>query len=165
MTSTSSSASSSPVRLARIPDGSAYRSYFAADELMFQVPQPDSRLPNKAEVLAMLLTSRTGGSRPAAISADSLARHCLYQRRFGDHSIVVITSPAGANRVYEAGAVRFTRLDDDETVRDAEGRDWKAGEETLVPQAAAPRAFRRVAARRAFWFGWHAQFPQTELVR
>jgi len=23
----------------------------------------------------------------------------------------------------------------------------------------------RVPARRAFWFGWHAQFPDTELIR
>jgi hypothetical protein len=146
-------------------EGAAYRTYFATDELMFQVPQPDTRLRNKAEVLVMLLTGRSGGSLPVAIAADFLARNRIYQRRFGEHSVLVITSPDGANRVYEAGTVRFTRLVDDETVRDSEGRDWRMSEETLILQAAAPRTFRRIAARRAFWFGWHAQFPRTELVR
>jgi hypothetical protein len=146
-------------------EGAAYRNYFATDELMFQVPQPDTRLKNKAEVLAMLLTSRNGGSLPVAISADFLARNRLYQRQFADHSIVVVTSRDGANRAYVAGAVRFVRLIDDHTVRDSEGRDWVIGEEALTRPGPAPRSLRRVAARRAFWFGWHAQFPRTELVR
>jgi hypothetical protein len=146
-------------------EGAAYRSYFGNDELMFQVPQPDTRLSNKAEVLVMLLTSRNGGSHPVAIAADFLTRNRVYHGRFREHSIVVVTSPDGANRVYEAGTVRFVRLVDESRVRDANGRDWRIGEESLVLEAAAPRSLRRIAARRAFWFGWHAQFPHTELVR
>jgi hypothetical protein len=146
-------------------EGAAYRSYFATDELMFQVPQPDTRLKNKAEVLALLLTSRNGVSLPVAISVDVLTRRRLFQQRFAEHSLVIVTSRDGANRVYEAGTVRFVRLIDDGTLRDSEGRDWVAGEELLVLRGAGSRAFRRVAARRSFWFGWHAQFPHTELVR
>jgi hypothetical protein len=146
-------------------EGAAYRSYFRTDELMFQVPQPDTRLKNKAEVLAMLLTSRSGVSLPVAISADFLIRHRLFQQRFAEHSVVIATSRDGANRVYEAGSVRFVRLIDDTTLRDNEGRDWVADEERLVLRGPGSRSFRRIAARRAFWFGWHAQFPKTALIR
>jgi hypothetical protein len=146
-------------------EGAAYRGYFGTDELMFDVPHPDARLKNKAEVLAVLLTGRNGVSLPVAISADFLKRHRLFQRRFGDHSIVITTSEDGANRVYEAGSVRFVRLIDDTTLRDSDGREWVADEEKLALRGPGSRSFRRVAARRAFWFGWHAQFPRTELVR
>jgi hypothetical protein len=145
-------------------EGAAYRDYFATDRLMFQVPTTDDRLPNKAEVLAMLLTGRDGGKRPVAIAADFLTKMPLYQARFGEHAVVVVTSRDGANRVYDAGAVRFARLVGADRVRDAEGREWRLTEEALVLDASPTRRLRRISARRAYWFGWHAQFPQTDLV-
>jgi hypothetical protein len=145
-------------------EGAAYRDYFASDDLMFQVPQTDARLGNKAEVLAMLLTARDGSRRAVAIAADYLQRNRLYQGRFGDHSIVVLTSPDGANRVFDAGAVRFVSRVGDDRVRDADGLTWRADEEALVFEPRPTRMLRRLPARRAFWFGWYAQFPQTELV-
>jgi hypothetical protein len=145
-------------------EGVAYRDYFATDELMFQVPQTDNRLRNKAEVLVMLLTARDGRKRPVAMAVEFLARNRLYQRRFEDHSVVVLTSRDGANRVYEAGPVQFLRRLDEDRVRDADGNDWRAEEETLVLESRPTRRLSRLPARRAFWFGWYAQFPQTELV-
>ena len=44
-------------------------------------------------------------------------------------------------------------------------RQWKVTEEALVPVAGAGPALPRVAAFRAFWFGWYAQFPDTILVK
>jgi hypothetical protein len=146
-------------------EGAAYRSYFAHDDLMFGVPRPDTRLRNKDEVVAMLLTGRTGAVRPVAIAADLLRRNRVYQRQFGEHAIVVLTSRDGANRVYEAGTVRFTRLVAEDRVRDADGGEWRVDEDVLVREVPSRRTLGRVAARRAFWFGWHAQFPETELVK
>jgi len=152
-------------------EGAAYRDYFATDRLMFEVPRTDQRLPNKAEILALLLPPAGGaspGERQAlAVSIRLLEREPVRRLAFGGHDLVVITSPGGANRVYDAGGIEFTRLLPDGKVADAMGGAWRVTEEALVPPAgsgaAAPRP--RIPAWRAFWFGWHAQFPETELVQ
>jgi hypothetical protein len=54
---------------------------------------------------------------------------------FAGHHLVVITRPGAGNRVYASDGVRFAL-------------ELDAGEVRLP----------RVAARRAFWFGWYAQF-------
>jgi hypothetical protein len=69
-------------------------------------------------------------------------------------------SPDGANRVYHTSGQRFERRLDDFRVADAKGRVWRVTEDALV---AVTDAGARLPANRAFWFGWFAQFPQTEL--
>ena len=100
-----------------------------------------------------------------AISADFLMKNRLYQTTFAGRNLVVVTSRAGANRVYEAPAgLRFAKLRENGRIEDATGRAWEAIEERLVAgdgSAPAPR----LAARRAFWLGWHAQFTDTELIK
>jgi len=149
-------------------EGAAYRGYFATDRLMFDIPAEDNRLKNKAEVLTLLLSPQGGDSaalKTLAISADFLMKNRLYQTAFAGRNLVVVTSRTGANRVYDAPAgLRFAKLRENDNVEDATGRAWEATEEALVPgdgSAPAPR----LAARRAFWFGWHAQFPDTELIK
>ena len=78
---------------------------------------------------------------------------------------LVVTSRAGANRVFEAGDERFVRPVDPNMVVDTAGREWRVTEEALV-LADDPRVARlRVPAQRAFWFGWRAQFPDTLLIK
>ena len=77
---------------------------------------------------------------------------------------MVVTSEQGANRVYDAGDVRFARLLDDGRVADETGRAWQVTEAALVPDGDPGVQRARVPAQRAFWFGWYAQFPDTELV-
>jgi hypothetical protein len=85
-------------------------------------------------------------------------------RTFAGHDLVVVTSPEGANRVYEASGTTFVRRLADATVEDAIGGRWTVTEDALVNQATGePRP--RAPARRAFWFGWFAQFPETELAK
>lgn len=136
---------------------------------MFEVPRTDDRLKNKAEVLTLLLRAPASGPgeprRPLAISAQFLRRHPVYQLTLAGQELVVVTSRAGANRVYRlAAARRFTRLRPDNRLRDAEGGSWLVAEDALVVEADGERA-PRLPAQRAFWFGWYAQFPDTELVR
>ena len=70
-------------------EGAAYRDYFATDDLMFDVAHRDTRLPNKAEVLAL----RYGGE-PLAISARYLERHPVHHDRTGGTDFVVLTAAA-----------------------------------------------------------------------
>jgi hypothetical protein len=147
-------------------EGAAYRDYFASDRLMFEVPGEDRRLRNKDEVLALLLRPPDDSAAPRralAISARFLERHRLHALRFAGHDLLVITSREGANRVYATAGRRFAREARDGRLEDAEGGLWRLTEAALVAEDGA--ALPRVPARRAFWFGWRAQFPDTELVK
>lgn len=148
-------------------EGAAYRDYFSSDRLMFSVPTLDNRLPNKAEVLVMRLTTGADGSRgrPVAISADFLRRRPLFQRQLAGRNIVVMTSPKGANRVFDAGGSRFVRVDADGTLLDDAGGRWTMTEEALVLVTRRSETRLRLPAQRAFWFGWQAQYPDTVLIK
>jgi hypothetical protein len=146
-------------------EGVAYRNYFATDQLMFNVPKQDTRLPNKAEVLALRVpaASNKTGAETLAISADFLATRPVYALRMGNTNMVVLTDTSGANRVYEAKDMSFASWDSASTVRDSQGGVWKMDESQL----AGPKGelLKRLPAHRAFWFGWHAAFPDTRLVK
>jgi hypothetical protein len=149
-------------------EGAAYRDYFATDRIMFEVPRTDPRLRNKDEVLGLLLRPAGAGSdasrRALALSAAFLERHPLHPQSFAGHDLVVVTSPEGANRAYETGGTEFTREVADGGLEDTGGGRWRITEDALVHETTGERRA-RVPARRAFWFGWYAQFPETELVK
>jgi hypothetical protein len=48
---------------------------------------------------------------------------------------------------------------------DARGNSWRVTEEAVIDEREASRRLPRLAAARAFWFGWYAQFPDTMLIR
>jgi hypothetical protein len=158
-------------------EGAAYRGYFATDDLMFEVPKTDARLRNKEEVLALLVGppgARTGeeeGREPIAIAVRLLATNRLYTFDAAGRNLVVVTSPEGANRVYDLGAGRppALRLRPDGLLEVRHEVLYRATEEALVPEREADQRrgpfFPRVAARRAFWFGWVAQYPDTRLLK
>jgi hypothetical protein len=149
-------------------EGVAYRDYLHGDRLMFGVPGRDERLRNKAEVLALRLRPRgappSAPRRALAVSVDFLRKRPLHSLEFAGHRLLVVTSPGGANRVYAAGDVGFARVLGPDILEDAQGRRWKLGEASLSLEGGGASPLPRVAAARAFWFGWRAQFPETELV-
>jgi hypothetical protein len=141
-------------------EGAAYRDYFATDRLMFTVPERDERLPNKAEVLALRLAQAP--SDTLAIGADFLRTQPVYQTRIGNVDVVVLTDASGANRVYESRAVTFASWDQSASARDSRGQAWRVEESRLAGPDG--ETLTRLPAHRAFWFGWHAAFPQTRLI-
>ncbi len=142
-------------------EGAAYRDYFATDELMFQVPVLDTRLKNKDEVFTVLLSSHP--ESPLAISAEFLAATPLHHDAIEDTALVVLTDPSGANRAFASEDVTFTRYDGDRSAEDSSGMTWTMEEHGLAGEDG--RVLRRIPAQRAFWFGWHAAFPNTRLVQ
>ena len=142
-------------------EGAAYRDYFATDRLMFSVPARDDRLANKAEVLALRSTQAPGEA--LAVAADFLASRPVYHGRIGSLEFVVLTDASGANRVYASEGVTFTGWDHAAAARDSGGNTWKVDEATLTSPTG--KSLKRLPAHRAFWFGWHAAFPATRLVK
>ena len=144
-------------------EGVAYREYFATHRLMFEVPVPDTRLDNKTEVLVLRPAEAGPGMPPVAIAVDRLMRQPVFSFESGVRRFVVVTSRDGANRVYDRGDVTFVNREADGRVRDAGGHAWTATDAALVGRTG--ERLPRVAAHRAFWFGWVAQYPDTVLHR
>jgi Protein of unknown function (DUF3179) len=96
---------------------------------------------------------------PLAIDVQFLKKHAVYTFAAAHQQFVVVTTAQGANRVYRTD-VTFPDQRTGVTIRDAQGREWRATEGALVlsddPAVHAPR----LSAQRAFWFGWYAQFPE-----
>jgi len=140
-------------------EGVAYRDYFATDRLMFSTPFKDDRLRNKDEVFAL----RFGlpSEKPRAYSTRYLKRRKIQQGRYGDLDYVLIADPSGAIRAYESRGREFTL--DRNAVLDTDGGNWQMQEHALVSENGYELP--RLPSHRAFWFGWLAAFPDTELIK
>ena len=138
-------------------EGAAYRDYFRSDEPMFAVPRTDARLPSKTEVLVLR-------DPPVAIPIRSLETHRLYAFEHAGRRYVVVTSPAGANRVYPANDARFVEIGEDGRLLDERGTRWRPTETALEPESAEFPAAARIEAHRVFWFAWYAHYPETRLL-
>jgi len=138
-------------------EGAAYRDYARTDEPSFAVPRTDDRLSNKAEVLVLR-------DPPLAIAIRSLEKQPVFAFENGGRRYVVITSPGGANRVYEAPDARLLEIDEDGRWVDERGTRWRVTETELAPDDTEIPAKPRVEAHRLFWFAWCAHYPDTRLL-
>ena len=142
-------------------EGVAYHQYFATDNLMFHTPYSDHRLKNKTEILALRFKGQP--HEPVAISTDFLAKNPVYRGHVGTQKYVVLTDETGANRVYDPKDVVLTQFDGAGKARDLNGEVWKVAESKLT--APDGRELKRLPYHRAFWFGWHASYPNTKLIK
>ena len=140
-------------------EGVAYHDYFSTDDLMFNTPFQDSRLANKQEVLALRFKGQPGS---IAIDTDYLSKNPVYSGSLGSQKFVVITDETGANRVYDPGNVSLVKTNGI-SAKDNTGTSWKVTESKLIAEDG--RELKRLPYHRAFWFGWQAAYPSTELVK
>lgn len=142
-------------------EGAAYNDYFSTDRLMFNTPFQDKRLKNKQEVLALRFTASP--KNQLAIDTDFLKKNPLYKDQIGRQKLLVLTDQSGANRVYDPGEIDFVSYDRDSTVTDSDGNQWTLTESGLT--SSKNQRLERLPYHRAFWFGWHATYPETRLVK
>jgi len=141
-------------------EGATHRTYFATDALMFSVPVEDRRLRNKQEVLVPRFGN--SGERPLAIGSDFLRRNPAWHGRYGGRDFVVLTDKSGAHRIYGVpGGKRVRSWNGDRTVTDSEGQVWTLTETALVGNG---NKLPRLPSHNAFWFGWRAAHPDTDLI-
>jgi hypothetical protein len=123
-------------------EGAAYRDYFATDKLR----------------------STAAPGHQLAIAEDFLVENPVFHTSLGPLELVVLTDVSGANRVYEAGGRRFVSWDGARSSAvDSLGGQWRVTEKALVGPEGAE--LRRLPTHRAFWFGWYAAYPETQLIR
>ena len=137
-------------------EGAAYADYNATDRLWFEVPQTDDRLPNKTEVVTLV-----HADQPLALTRDFLKASPLYTHTLGGERVLFVTDGSGGSRAYRIGDQQFVERVDARTLVDSTGNRWTLSEDSLSYEA---QTLDRLATSPAFWFGWFAQHPETELV-
>lgn len=142
-------------------EGIAYQSYFATDDLMFNVPKIDNQLKNKESILAIRFADLK--EEPLAISVTYLKNNPIHVDKIGQREFVVFTDKTGANRVFDTGEWKFKQYDQLNTVTDHKGGKWTIYENYLENMDGVQ--LKRIHSFNAFWFGWKSAYPNTRLVK
>lgn len=125
----------------------------------FPVWQKSNALEAGTEIYALV-----AGGVPKAYPLETLfASHTINDRVGGVPLVLVADSSSGAVRVFERGERAF-HLDGEGRLVDESGHPWRLGESELRPGpgAEAP-SLPRVPGHVAYWFGWFAFYPKTEV--
>jgi hypothetical protein len=140
--------------------GAPYGEYFASDELMFPVGPRDDRLAEKAWVFGMRY-----GDAAKAFALDSLQLAGVLNTTVGEQPAVLVAGAGRAVRAYDRGGFRFDWhpvRDGRATLVDEDGGEWRITDVGL--QRVGGGGLRpRLPGHLAYWFGWYAFFPDTEL--
>ncbi|WP_218080619.1 DUF3179 domain-containing protein [Anthocerotibacter panamensis] len=157
--------------------GAAYGSYFASQDLMFPVWQRSQRLPGKERIYGLnfdevqkaypvkTLTARkvvndTVGKTPVVLVAP---RDVVTVRGKSLRDGPVSYASGGEVRAYRRDGMVFRAGPDAGTVLDPKGQPWHVTEEALL----GPNGKRapRLNGFQAYWFGWYAFFPKTQVYQ
>jgi hypothetical protein len=144
---------------------SAYYEYFADPGLMFPAFQLDDRLRPKDQVLAL----RSNGQSKAYL-LDSLASTGVLNDTFAGQDLVIVSERfSRAARAYERGTHTFRKGASDRELVDERGNVWQVRELGLAregPAGTGPvEELARLPGHTAYWFGWRAFFPESELYK
>jgi hypothetical protein len=138
-------------------DKSPYESYFESSETMFPVWLTSDRLKMKEVVFALIVNGK-----PKAYPIEVLKREGLTHDAVGGKAIVLLTSRgSGAVRAFETAGKRFRDAGEGRLVEEGTGTLFEIEEESLLAETG--EKLPRIAGHNAFWFGWYAFFPTTEL--
>ena len=158
--------------------GAAYADYFASDQLMFPVWQRSDLLEDKAQVYTLRINDM-----PKAYDIDALTRELVVNDTLGGTDLVLVATrdevnvsgqslrmnrerayTAGAEvRAYERGELEFGATNRPNVIVDENGEVWQVTEEALVGPNG--ETLPRLSGHLAYWFGWYAFYPETELYR
>lgn len=138
--------------------GAAYGAYFRSRETMFPVWK---RAPKGPEPKDWVYAIDVNGTRKA-YPLETLVKKPILLDRVAGRNVVLLTEPASeAVRAYDASD-RALRVEGTEIVDQATGEPLRLTEDALVSAGGSLR-LARLPGHRAYWFGWYAFFPGTEL--
>ncbi|MEM9774957.1 MAG: DUF3179 domain-containing protein [Chloroflexota bacterium] len=155
--------------------GAAYGDYFASNGTMFPVYLRSELLDTKEQVYAInfegqpkaypiptLIDERVVNDIHAdqplvLVSAESKIEIEGFSRRSG----TVTYSPGAEVRAYDRGNFEFTAGETDDEVTDQDGMIWTVTEDALLAEDG--QTLDRLPGHLAYWFGWFAFFPNTEV--
>ncbi len=136
---------------------SLYYSYRADPGTMFPVAGIDERLPIKEQVFGL---DFNGEAR--AYQRSALVRTPALNDTVGEQDVVIVAGAGGGVRAYDRAGLEFQALPDGR-LQDREDRLWEVFEDALVIADGSSRRLERLPSRDAYWFGWHAFYPHTDV--
>ena len=144
-----------------------YHSYFRSPDTAYPVWLRSDALEAKAMVLTLSI-----GDAHKAYPVETLQRQRVVNDELAGSRIVVISSAGSqAARVYKRMGHEFSLPADDpissggvpDRLVDSEGRSWLVTEEHLVSESDPSEQLTRLTSHVAFWFGWFAFHPDTDV--
>lgn len=156
--------------------GAAYGDYFSAPGTMFPVWQRENLLETKEHVYALRLHGLPKAYPIETVNAEQVVNDTL-----GETAVVLVSgreeavtidgnsrragpvtyTAGGEVRAYNRGEHTFAPGPDVDTVVDENGRSWQVTEDGLI--GPDDEILPRLGGHLAYWFGWYAFFPQTEI--
>ncbi len=142
--------------------GSQYFEYYASSDLMFPPYLQSGALPPKSDVFGLEI-----GAAAKAYPADVLARERIVNDLVGGRAIVVVADRSGRDaRAYLRGGHTFALGAMAGELTDEAGATWLARDDALVMKDDDTAAMLdRIPGYIAFWFGWFASRPHTEVYQ
>ena len=143
-----------------------YYDYFNSPDTMFPVWLRDDRLDTKDVILALSI-----GDAHKAYPAKALREERVVNDVLGGTELVIVASSESQGaRVYLREGRRFSLEDEGDAggpipsqITDSEGIAWKVADDFLVNTNDPSQTLARVPSHMAFWFGWFAFHPDTEV--
>ena len=125
---------------------------------MFPVADIDDGLPVKGAGVWPDLQRRS----PAPIPRPALAHEPVLNDTVGGQNVVIVTVAGGGVRAYERDGMAF-QIGPEGQLQDELGREWKVFEDALGNASDPAERLERLPSRDAYWFGWHAFYPDTDI--
>jgi hypothetical protein len=139
-------------------EGAAYGEYFASAETMFPVAWRDKRLKAKDWIYGVIIDGL-----PKAFPLRALRKMPVANDRVANENLVLIAETKKLTvRAYERQAHRFVARQEDGKLIDSAHDAWQMTEEKLIRIKDQKELF-RLPGHLAYWFGWYAFFPHTEV--
>ena len=138
---------------------SIYYSYRAQRDTMFPVGIRDAGLAVKHQVFGL-----TFGGVARAYPRDALTLSPVLNDTVGGQELVIVTVGQGGSRAYARNGLNF-HYQSDELVLDESGQAWRVLEDALENASDPSERLERLPSRDAYWFGWYAFYPETELYQ
>lgn len=132
----------------------------ARQGVAFPIWQRSDLLDRDAEVYGLRV-----GEDAKAYPLEALYEQRLVHDRMGEIDLLIVAdADGGAVRAYRAFNHRFQLIEDEYRLTDDDGLEWRITEDALQPPTGSSlEHLPRIAGHRAFWFGWYAFFPHTEV--
>ena len=151
--------------------GSIYYDYRTGADTMFPVWQQSDALSTKGQVLGLKINGAT-----RAYPLQIFQRTPVINGSLGGENLVVVSDGAGGARAYQRGPDQFSI---DDNAGDANAGDqagiaflitqagvrWRVTEEALVQVDNPSMRLSRIPSHNAYWFGWYAFYPDSDVYR
>jgi hypothetical protein len=141
--------------------GSQYLEYYSSPDLMFPSYLRSGALRDKSDVFGLEVGASAKAYPVAALAGERVVNDTVG----GLNVVIVADGHGGSARAYSRGGHTFSPGATGGELADETGAVWLARDDRLTKRDSPATAFERIPGYVAFWFGWYALRPHTEVYQ